>query len=158
MKYCTKCGKQLNDDAIFCLGCGCAAGPVNRSSSYTGYAKPNTSFESANKSATATSTDDKEPFSSHTSIASTVLGALSVFLSILSTLGLFLIEDANLIVIAAAGITSIVSLVISVMARRARRSDNLALISIFVSIGGLAISILLAIAYTLITLLYILLA
>ena len=26
MKYCTKCGKELEDDARFCPGCGCAVG------------------------------------------------------------------------------------------------------------------------------------
>lgn len=24
MKYCTKCGKELFDDAVVCVGCGCA--------------------------------------------------------------------------------------------------------------------------------------
>ena len=24
MKYCTKCGKKLMDDAVVCIGCGCA--------------------------------------------------------------------------------------------------------------------------------------
>ncbi len=27
MKYCSKCGKELMDDAVFCTGCGCAADP-----------------------------------------------------------------------------------------------------------------------------------
>lgn len=26
MKYCTKCGKELLDDAVFCTACGCATG------------------------------------------------------------------------------------------------------------------------------------
>ena len=24
MKFCTKCGKELVDDAVICIGCGCA--------------------------------------------------------------------------------------------------------------------------------------
>ena len=28
MKYCTKCGKELVDEAIVCVGCGCAVEPV----------------------------------------------------------------------------------------------------------------------------------
>lgn len=24
MKYCTKCGKEIMDDAVICTGCGCA--------------------------------------------------------------------------------------------------------------------------------------
>ena len=27
MKYCSKCGKELHDDAIFCTGCGCSVDP-----------------------------------------------------------------------------------------------------------------------------------
>ena len=27
MKYCTKCGKELLDEAVICPGCGCAVGP-----------------------------------------------------------------------------------------------------------------------------------
>lgn len=27
MKFCQKCGKELNDDAIVCIGCGCAVTP-----------------------------------------------------------------------------------------------------------------------------------
>ena len=26
MKYCTKCGKELFDEAVVCTGCGCAVG------------------------------------------------------------------------------------------------------------------------------------
>ena len=26
MKYCTKCGKELIDEAVICTGCGCAVG------------------------------------------------------------------------------------------------------------------------------------
>ena len=28
MKYCTKCGRQLFDEAVICPGCGCPAAPV----------------------------------------------------------------------------------------------------------------------------------
>ena len=28
MKYCSKCGKELVDDAIICTGCGCACDPT----------------------------------------------------------------------------------------------------------------------------------
>ena len=30
MKYCSRCGKELVDDAIFCTGCGCAVDPSIR--------------------------------------------------------------------------------------------------------------------------------
>ena len=31
MKYCTKCGKELRDEAVICPGCGCAVGePANK--------------------------------------------------------------------------------------------------------------------------------
>ena len=35
MKYCSKCGKELMDDAIFCTACGCACDP-NMNSPYNG--------------------------------------------------------------------------------------------------------------------------
>ena len=28
MKYCTKCGKELVDEAVVCTNCGCAAAPI----------------------------------------------------------------------------------------------------------------------------------
>ena len=28
MKYCTRCGTQLVDEAVVCIGCGCAVGPL----------------------------------------------------------------------------------------------------------------------------------
>ena len=28
MKYCSKCGAQLMDEAVICLRCGCAVGPM----------------------------------------------------------------------------------------------------------------------------------
>lgn len=28
MKFCEKCGKELLDDAVVCMGCGCAVGPA----------------------------------------------------------------------------------------------------------------------------------
>ena len=30
MKYCSRCGKELLDDAIFCTNCGCAVDPSIR--------------------------------------------------------------------------------------------------------------------------------
>jgi hypothetical protein len=37
MKYCTKCGKELFDEAVICPGCGCPTGPMPApvTSSYT---------------------------------------------------------------------------------------------------------------------------
>ena len=32
MKYCTKCGKELVDEAVVCTGCGCPVGEVPKSS------------------------------------------------------------------------------------------------------------------------------
>ncbi len=29
MKYCSKCGKELLDEAVICVGCGCAVGEQN---------------------------------------------------------------------------------------------------------------------------------
>ena len=26
MKFCSKCGKQINDDAVICVNCGCSVG------------------------------------------------------------------------------------------------------------------------------------
>lgn len=31
MKYCTKCGTQIHDDAVICTSCGCATGSHNTS-------------------------------------------------------------------------------------------------------------------------------
>ena len=28
MKYCTKCGKEIHDEAVICPGCGCSTGYV----------------------------------------------------------------------------------------------------------------------------------
>lgn len=46
MKYCTKCGTQLHDDAAFCSACGYPAAPNPNAASYTTpytapYAAPN---------------------------------------------------------------------------------------------------------------------
>ena len=30
MKFCTKCGKEIHDDAVFCVHCGCATEAMNR--------------------------------------------------------------------------------------------------------------------------------
>ena len=30
MKYCPKCGKQLMDDAVVCIGCGCSVSRVKK--------------------------------------------------------------------------------------------------------------------------------
>ena len=30
MKYCSKCGHELHDDAVFCVGCGCAVAPIKQ--------------------------------------------------------------------------------------------------------------------------------
>ncbi len=30
MKYCTKCGHELVDEAVFCVGCGCAVEAVEK--------------------------------------------------------------------------------------------------------------------------------
>lgn len=31
MKYCSKCGQELHDDAVFCNNCGCQVAPVKTS-------------------------------------------------------------------------------------------------------------------------------
>lgn len=31
MKYCSKCGKQLLDEAVVCVGCGCLVGEIPKS-------------------------------------------------------------------------------------------------------------------------------
>jgi len=30
MKFCSKCGKEIHDDAVFCVHCGCATEAVNQ--------------------------------------------------------------------------------------------------------------------------------
>lgn len=30
MKYCSKCGKELFDEAVYCPGCGCPTAPAKR--------------------------------------------------------------------------------------------------------------------------------
>ena len=39
MKYCTKCGKELIDEAVVCPGCGCAVATPNNTQQYQ--ANPN---------------------------------------------------------------------------------------------------------------------
>ncbi len=34
MKYCSKCGKELMDEAVICVGCGCAVAGQQRQSAY----------------------------------------------------------------------------------------------------------------------------
>ena len=34
MKFCTKCGKELHDEAVICTGCGCMVAP-NRNLNFT---------------------------------------------------------------------------------------------------------------------------
>ena len=37
MKYCTKCGRELTDDAVFCPACGCACNAGMNSSMAAGH-------------------------------------------------------------------------------------------------------------------------
>ena len=43
MKYCSKCGKELRDEAVFCPGCGCAVS----STTQNGYAPVQESSKAA---------------------------------------------------------------------------------------------------------------
>ncbi len=37
MKYCSKCGHELRDEAVVCVGCGCAVEATNPVARTTGY-------------------------------------------------------------------------------------------------------------------------
>lgn len=44
MKFCTKCGKELMDEAVICPGCGCACANTTAYQSVAAEDAPNTGF------------------------------------------------------------------------------------------------------------------
>lgn len=68
MKYCSKCGNQLLDDAIICTNCGCAVEPQQTVSQHSNSDITDSNMPSGNP-----------PLCKITGIISTVLGILSAF-------------------------------------------------------------------------------
>ena len=46
MKFCQKCGKELHDDAVVCMGCGCAVSSSQAQSTSQSVSTANKSYES----------------------------------------------------------------------------------------------------------------
>ena len=44
MKYCSKCGKEIFDEAVICPNCGCATAPANAVAASPAGDAPNTGF------------------------------------------------------------------------------------------------------------------
>lgn len=42
--YCRKCGKEINDDAVVCVNCGCAVKEVSSNNNSQDYSTPKTSM------------------------------------------------------------------------------------------------------------------
>ena len=72
MKFCQKCGKELHDDAVVCIGCGCAVPSSQAQSTSQSFSTTNTSYTSQ----TPTTNHD---FSHDYAVANT-LGIISIIL------------------------------------------------------------------------------
>ena len=82
MKFCQKCGKELHDDAVICIGCGCAV-PSSQSQSTT--QAPNTGSQQPATNSTIYSYDTTI---NTMSIISIILGAVGIPLAwLLAILG-----------------------------------------------------------------------
>ena len=44
MKFCSKCGKEIMDEAVVCVHCGCSVTPTNTATPATTGDAPNTGF------------------------------------------------------------------------------------------------------------------
>lgn len=75
MKFCQKCGKELNDDAVICIGCGCAV-PTAKESAPTHTSTQTPAAESASYSSDSAASDGL-------GITSIVLGAIGIPFSLL---------------------------------------------------------------------------
>ena len=77
MKFCQKCGKELNDDAVICTGCGCAVP----------FAKESTSTHTFNQTPLKATGNTPYSYDSGTTdglgIASIILGAVGIPFSLL---------------------------------------------------------------------------
>ena len=143
MKFCEKCGNQLNDEAVVCMNCGCAV---------------DSSFANlSNSSSAAVEKAPRGPFSSKKSITATVLGGIGIGLPIVGIFIAWMLGSlSNVIIGLACIVISIIGLIIAIKALRTREpnSDTLALIALFLSIGGIAVSTIVTIIYTIITIIY----
>lgn len=83
MKFCTKCGKELHDEAIICPGCGCPATQIrnNTQSTQTHIAEPSQSAPSEKKPVPT--------FAIVLGIISTVIGSLSILILLFQLLTFF---------------------------------------------------------------------
>ena len=83
MKFCQKCGKELNDDAVICTGCGCAI-PTHQGR-FSNNTTPNTNFSSYD----STTSDGL-------GITSIILGAIGIPFSLLLAITGYLFGGAGL--------------------------------------------------------------
>lgn len=135
MKFCEKCGKELADDAVVCMGCGCAVVPVVESVTEV----------------------PKGPFHSKKSVIATVLGGIGVVLPFLGiALAIPLGVWSNMLLSGACIAASVIGLVLAIKALRERtaNSDTLALIALFIAIGGIVVSTVIGLIYTVLTVIW----
>ncbi len=136
MKFCEKCGKELADEAVVCMGCGCAVSNIE-----TG----NTTYQQE-------PTVPKEPFSSKQSVTAIILAGIGAVLPIVGIILSFLLGSwLNMLLCAICLAVSIVGLVFAIKAKKARATDNLAVIAIIIAILGIFISAIAGVVYTVIT-------
>ncbi len=132
MKFCEKCGNQMMDDAVLCTKCGCAADTAAQSTASTAPAVP------------------KDPFASKESIIAVSLGGAGVLFALIST---FLGSLLGSLLCGGCLIAAVVGLIMAIKAKKARSTDNLALIAIIASAVGIVLSLLIGVAHVLLLLL-----
>ena len=134
MKYCSRCGKEANDDAVICLGCGCAFDvmPVAVAPAVKVEAEPE---------------KKKGSFGSAISIVAFVLALVSIGAPIVATPIAWIIGDwINVLVCIVTFIVSIITLSLSVKAKNMNKSDVIAVLGLISSVASILISLIVGLA------------
>ena len=125
MKFCEKCGKELSDEAVVCIGCGCPVASEEQTVEYE-YIE-----EAESKTASA----------SGASIAALIMGIVGCAFPLLGIVVSFLFGDFITVVLGIVCIAlSVVGLILAIKARKDNKKNGVALGALITSIAGLVLS------------------
>ncbi len=140
MKFCEKCGNELNDGAVVCLNCGCPA-------------------ESKEDEAEYEYVEEKKDKSSNFSVESIVAMVMGIVGCVFPFIGMVVATLFGSIVGVFIGMTClalcIAGLVLAIKARKKNKKDGFALAALISSIVGIAVSTFLTAFYIIITIIMI---
>lgn len=141
MKFCSKCGKEMVDEATICINCGCSTVSPDPSVAAVKVKGP------------------KEPFSSKQSIPAIIMAGIGVawpFVGILFglllnfILGVFLSSVVSAFLCIACISLSVVGLITSVKARKIGNTDTLTFIAMIVAIAGIVVGAVIALLHVIV--------